>query len=160
MTLNDRTRNNGAKLIVKFFNTSVAQLFYPIKITTTQNALPNEVVSSTVNSFNSFFVQKLHKIPELTGSNSSVHKQQQASVLLKMDPTVCPTTTTTTSVYLIIECCQRDAVGVLFCPCRSTILQYTHLKLLDRVVPCLFFTWVFKCYFIIIFLLAMNQLRY
>ena len=50
--LNDRTRNNGAKLIVKFFNTSVAQYFYPIKITTTWNALPSEVVSSrTVNSF-------------------------------------------------------------------------------------------------------------
>ena len=48
--LNDRTRNNGAKLIVKYFNTSVAQHFYPIKITTTRNALPNEVVSSrTVN---------------------------------------------------------------------------------------------------------------
>ena len=50
--LNDRTRNNGAKLIVKHFNTSVAQHFYPIKITTTWNALPNEVVTSrTVNSF-------------------------------------------------------------------------------------------------------------
>ena len=42
--LSDRTRNNGAKLIVKHFNTSVAQHFYPIKITTTLNALPNEVV--------------------------------------------------------------------------------------------------------------------
>ena len=50
--LNDRTRNNGAKLIVKHFNTSVAQHFYPIKITTTWNALPNKVVTSrTVNSF-------------------------------------------------------------------------------------------------------------
>ena len=50
--LNDRTRNNGAKLIVKHFNTSVAQHFYLIKITTTWNALPSEVVSSrTVNSF-------------------------------------------------------------------------------------------------------------
>ena len=49
--LNDRTRNNGAKLIVKHFNTSVAQHFYPIKITTTWNALSNEVVTSrTVNS--------------------------------------------------------------------------------------------------------------
>ena len=48
--LNDRTRNNGAKLIVKHFNTSVAQHFYPMKITTTWNALPTEVVSSrTVN---------------------------------------------------------------------------------------------------------------
>ena len=50
--LNDRTRNNGAKLFVKHFKTSVAQHFYPIKITTTWNALPSEVVSSrTVNTF-------------------------------------------------------------------------------------------------------------
>ena len=41
--LNDRTRSNGAKLIVKNFNTSVAQHFYPLKITITWNALPNEV---------------------------------------------------------------------------------------------------------------------
>ena len=48
--LNDRTRNNGAKMIVKHFNTSVAQHFYTIKIT--WNALPSEVVSSrTVNTF-------------------------------------------------------------------------------------------------------------
>ena len=46
-----RARNNGAKHIVKHFTTSVAQPFYPIKITT-WNALPSEVVSSrTVNSF-------------------------------------------------------------------------------------------------------------
>ena len=32
--LNDRTRNNGEKLIVKHFKTSVAQHFYQIKITT------------------------------------------------------------------------------------------------------------------------------
>ena len=38
----NRTRNNGA----------IAQHFYPIKITTTWNALPSEVVSSrTGNSF-------------------------------------------------------------------------------------------------------------
>ena len=50
--LNERTRNNGAKLIVKHFNTSVAQTFYPIKITTTWNALPSLVVSSwTMNCF-------------------------------------------------------------------------------------------------------------
>ena len=48
----DRTRNSGAKLIVKHFNTSVAQHYYPIKITTTWNVLPSEVVSSrTVISF-------------------------------------------------------------------------------------------------------------
>ena len=50
--LKDRTRNNGAELIVKHFNTSVAEHFYPIKITATWNALPNEVIiSRTVNSF-------------------------------------------------------------------------------------------------------------
>ena len=36
----DRTRNNGKKIIVKRFNTSVAQHFPPINITTTWNALP------------------------------------------------------------------------------------------------------------------------
>ena len=50
--LNDRTRNNGPKLIVKHFNTSIAQHFYQIKITSTWNALPSEVVGSrAVNSF-------------------------------------------------------------------------------------------------------------
>ena len=50
--LNDRTRNNGEKLIVKHFNISVAQHFYLIKITSTWDELPSEVVSSrTVNSF-------------------------------------------------------------------------------------------------------------
>ena len=50
--LNDRRRNNGAKLIVKHFNTSVAKYFYPIKITITWIAPTSEVVSSrTVNSF-------------------------------------------------------------------------------------------------------------
>ena len=54
--LNDRTRNNAAKLIVKHFNTSVAQHFYPIKITSTWNAIHSEVVSSrTVNSFKNSF---------------------------------------------------------------------------------------------------------
>ena len=49
--LNDRTRNNGAKHIEKHFNSSVAQHFYQIKITSTWNAPPSEVVSSrTVNS--------------------------------------------------------------------------------------------------------------
>ena len=71
--LNDRTRNNGVKLIVKHFNTSVAQHFYPMKITTTRNALPNEVVTSrTVNSFRIAWTNTGQKIPqmsELTGSN-------------------------------------------------------------------------------------------
>ena len=57
---NDRTRNNGPKLIVKHFNTSVAQHFSRIKITTTWNALPNEVVSSRkVNSFKNLLGQTL-----------------------------------------------------------------------------------------------------
>ena len=41
--LKGRRRNNGAKRIVKHSNTSVAQHFYPIKITTTWNALPSKV---------------------------------------------------------------------------------------------------------------------
>ena len=50
--LNDRTRHNGAKLIVKHFMTSVAKDFYQIKLTTTCNTLPSKVVSSrTVNPF-------------------------------------------------------------------------------------------------------------
>ena len=50
--LNGRTRNNGKKLIVKRFNTSVAQHFFPINITTTWNVLPYDVVNSrTVNTF-------------------------------------------------------------------------------------------------------------
>ena len=49
---NDRTPNNGKKIIVKRFNTSVAQHFFPINITTTWNDLPYDVVNSrTVNTF-------------------------------------------------------------------------------------------------------------
>ena len=49
---NDRTRNNGIKLVVKRFNTSVAPHFFPINITTTWNSLPHDVVNSgTVNTF-------------------------------------------------------------------------------------------------------------
>ena len=48
--LTNRTTYNGAKLIVKHFNTSVSKHFYLIK-TTTWNVQPNEFVSSrTVNS--------------------------------------------------------------------------------------------------------------
>ena len=64
---NDRTRNNGVKLIVKHFNTSVAQHFYPIKITTTWNALPSEVVSSrTMNSFKNSFYKHWAENPEIS----------------------------------------------------------------------------------------------
>ena len=49
---NDRTRNNWKQIIVKRFNTSVAQYFLPINIITTWNALPYDVVNSrTVNTF-------------------------------------------------------------------------------------------------------------
>ena len=48
---NDRTRNNGAKLIEKHFNTSVAQHVYPIKISSTWNTLLSEVVSSRQVNF-------------------------------------------------------------------------------------------------------------
>ena len=83
--INDKTRNNGAKLIVKHFNTSVAQHFYPIKITTTWNALPIGVVSSrTVNYFKNSLDKHRAENPQMsesTGSNhdavhnSSVYKQ-------------------------------------------------------------------------------------
>ena len=42
---NDRTWNNWKKLIVKRFDTSVAQHFFPINIKTTWNALPYDVVN-------------------------------------------------------------------------------------------------------------------
>ena len=61
--LNDRTGNNGAKLIGKHFNTSVAQHFYPIKISTTWNALPNEVVSSRTELFQEQLGQTLGRKP-------------------------------------------------------------------------------------------------
>ena len=65
--LNDRTRNNGAKLIVKQFNTSVAEHIYPIKITTTWNALPSEVVSSkTVNSFKNSLDKHCTENPQMS----------------------------------------------------------------------------------------------
>ena len=77
--LNDRTRDNGAKLIEKHFNTSVAQHFYPIKIATTWNALPNEVVSRrTVKSFQNSWTNTGQKIPqmsELIGSNHRCRAQ-------------------------------------------------------------------------------------
>ena len=52
---NDRTRNNGAIIIVKHFNTSVAEHFYPIKIRTSWNAQPNEVL---FNSIQMRFIKK------------------------------------------------------------------------------------------------------
>ena len=58
--LNDRTRNNGEKLIVKLFNTSIAKHFYPIKITTWNDivsSLQSDIVSSrTMNTFKNCLV--------------------------------------------------------------------------------------------------------
>ena len=84
--LNDGTRNNRVKFIVKHFDTSVAQHFYPNKITTTWNALPSEVESSrTVNSFKNILDKHFaenHPNGRVNWSliievvhNSSVHKQ-------------------------------------------------------------------------------------
>ena len=79
MTLMTEQDYNGAKLIVKYFNTSVAQHFYPIKITTTWNALPNELLTSrTVNSFKNSLDKHWAEIPqmsELTGSNHRCRAQ-------------------------------------------------------------------------------------
>ena len=50
---NDKTGNNGYIIILIRFNTSVAQHFFSIKITTTWNALHDDVVNrKTVNTFN------------------------------------------------------------------------------------------------------------
>ena len=74
--LNDRTRDNGAKLIVKHFNTLVAQHFYPIEIATTWNALPSDVVGSrTMNFFNNSLEKHWAEIPrmsKLTGDNATM----------------------------------------------------------------------------------------
>ena len=105
--LNDRTRTNGAKLIVKYFNTSVAQHIYPIKITTTWNALPIEVVSSrTVNSFKNSLDKHWAENPqisELTGNNHRCRAQFKCVQTVVGQhfslngPTVCSTTTNTTT---------------------------------------------------------------
>jgi len=49
---NQRLRNNGQKLVNRRFTTTVAQQFFPIKITTVWNQLPENVVeSNTVKTF-------------------------------------------------------------------------------------------------------------
>jgi len=49
---NQRLRNNGRKLVNRRFNTTVAQNFFPIKITAIWNQLPENVVQSdTVKTF-------------------------------------------------------------------------------------------------------------
>ena len=64
---NDWTRNNGKKLIVKRFNSSVAQYFFPINITTTWNALPYDVVNSrTVKTVKNHSTGNTDDVPSLT----------------------------------------------------------------------------------------------
>ena len=75
----NNTGNNRAKLIVEHFNRSVAQHVYPIKITTTWNALPNEVVTNrTANPFKNSLDKHWAENPqmsELTGSNHRCRAQ-------------------------------------------------------------------------------------
>ena len=81
--LNDRTRNNGAKRIEKHFNSSVAQHFYQIKITSTWNAPPSEVVSSrTANSLKNSLDKHWQIIPQMsvwTGSNHRCRAQSKGA---------------------------------------------------------------------------------
>ena len=100
------------KRIFKKINTSVAQHLWRIKITTTWNALPNEVVSRrTVNSFNNrldkHWAENSSYVREkLTGSNHRCcawFKSAQTVLSQRFaenEPTVSPTTyfTVTTSV--------------------------------------------------------------
>ena len=73
--LNDRTRNNLAKLIVKHFSTLVAQHFYPIKITTTWNTPQSEVVSSrTVDSFKKSLNKHWAENPQMSELTCSNHR--------------------------------------------------------------------------------------
>ena len=79
MTFNDRTRNNGAKLIVKYFNASIDQHFYPIKITTTWKPYQMKLLAveqwtlSRIAWINTG--QKILQISELTGSNHRCRAQ-------------------------------------------------------------------------------------
>ena len=128
--LNDRTRNNGAKLIVKHFNTSVTQHFYPIKITTTWNSLPSEAVSSRkVNSFKNSLDKQWAENPqmsELTGSNHRSRAQFKCVQTVvgqrfEMDPTVCPTTTiTTTTTTALFNYCTVPTTTILFIYCTAS----------------------------------------
>ena len=78
-----------------------------MKITTTWNALPNEVVTSiTVNSFENSLDKQWAENPlmsELTGSNHRCRAQFKCAQtvigqrLAGNGPKVCPTTTTTTT---------------------------------------------------------------
>ena len=74
--VNDRTRNNWKKLIVKRFKTSVAQHFFFINITTTWNALPYDVVNGrTVNTVkNRLNAHRVDNPPDvrLTGNTDCV----------------------------------------------------------------------------------------
>lgn len=78
--LNDRTRNNGAKLIVKNFNVSVTYDFYQIKITTYYFLLYEVVSSRIVNLFKftsiSSILQLIDSMVCPTNKNTK-HKQMQ-----------------------------------------------------------------------------------
>ena len=65
--LNDRTRNNGAKLIVKHFTTSVAQHFYPINIKQDSQNYPDQWTLSRTAWTNTG--QKIPQMSVWTGSN-------------------------------------------------------------------------------------------
>ena len=138
--VNDRTRNNGVKLFVKHFNTSVAQHFYPIKITTTWNALPNEVVTSrTVNSFK----KSLGNPPNVRVNwyQSSmpctfqvcINYSRRTAFLLEMDPTVCLTTTTTTTTTIYYYYCTLLLLLLLSVP-KKNVKDYVFLLLRKQVL--------------------------
>ena len=73
------------KHAVKHFNTLVAQYFYPIKITTTWNAPPNEVGSSrTLNSFKNSLESRVGNV-QLSGDESRVGNVQLSAGESRVD---------------------------------------------------------------------------
>ena len=56
--------------------------------------------------------------------NSNVYKQSYASVLLEIDPTVCPTTTTTTTTTTILtQFLSNRSQQVMVDGCRSKLVN-------------------------------------
>ena len=79
---NDRAQNNGKKLIVKRFNTSVAQHFFPFNITTTWNALPYDVVDSgTVNTFKNHLNAHWEDNPQICWSTGLARMKLWVTIL-------------------------------------------------------------------------------
>ena len=67
----------------KFCCTSVAQHFYLIKITTTWNALPNEMVNSrTVNSFKTRLDKHWAEIPQMFELTGSDHRSSNLCIFM------------------------------------------------------------------------------